>query len=267
MVETQFLDLPGGRLAYDDTGGDRPCVVCAPGLGDIRELYRFLRPLLVDEGFRVVTVDLRGHGESSVGWDHYSAAALGTDLVALVRHLGGPPPVVIGESMTAASAVWAAAEVPREIAGIVLTGPFTRDIPAKLAQRIGMRVAGRMRGVWLAYWSSLYPTHKPEDFPQYKAKLARMLREPGRQEALRGMLTASKADCEARMGEVTCPVLVIMGSEDPDFPDPAAEASYVAQRLSGRVVVIPGAGHYPAAEFPQATAEAIVPFLAQTIAR
>lgn len=48
---TKFLDRPGGRIAYDDSGGAGPLVICAPSLGDLRQEYRFLTPQLVATGF------------------------------------------------------------------------------------------------------------------------------------------------------------------------------------------------------------------------
>src|SRR6185436_5471184 len=75
-----------------------------------------------------VTMDIRGHGESSTGWPDHTSSALGSDVVALVDHLGGGPATLIGTSMGAAAAAWAAAEAPSKIAGIVLVGPFVRDI-------------------------------------------------------------------------------------------------------------------------------------------
>ena len=83
-----FLDRPGGRIAYADEGSG-PLVVMVPGLGDLKEEYRFLAPDLVEAGYRVVTMDIRGHGKSSVNWSDHTSAALGSDVVALVEHLGG----------------------------------------------------------------------------------------------------------------------------------------------------------------------------------
>lgn len=83
---TQFLDRPEGRIAYDDVGAG-PLVILVPGLGDVRAEYRYLAPRLIEQGFRVVTLDLRGHGQSSVGWSDYTSAALGSDVVAMIRHL------------------------------------------------------------------------------------------------------------------------------------------------------------------------------------
>ena len=67
MPAPAFLQRPEGRIAYDDRGDGR-LVVMVPGLGDVRAEYRFLAPLLVAKGYRVVTMDLRGHGQSSTGW-------------------------------------------------------------------------------------------------------------------------------------------------------------------------------------------------------
>src|SRR3712207_1811225 len=87
---TRFLDLPDGRLAYDETGDPAgPLVICSPGLGDLRSTFRGLAERLAAAGARVVTVDLRGHGESSTGWPDHSPAAVAGDLAALARHLTG----------------------------------------------------------------------------------------------------------------------------------------------------------------------------------
>ena len=57
--------------------------------------------------------------------------------------------------------------------------------------------------------------------------------------------------------------LVVMGSLDPDFPDPRAEAQWIARQLRGKVLMIPGAGHYPQAEFPEIVSPALVEFARQ----
>jgi alpha-beta hydrolase superfamily lysophospholipase len=64
---TEYVDLDGGRIAYD-VDGSGPPVVLSHGIGDRRQVYRFLAPMLVQAGYRVVNADLRGHGESSMGW-------------------------------------------------------------------------------------------------------------------------------------------------------------------------------------------------------
>lgn len=262
-MSTQFLSYQSGRIAYDDTGTG-PLVICSPSLGDVRAEYRFLLPQLVAAGYRVVTMDLRGLGESSTGWDDYSVAGMGSDLVALARSLNAGPAVIIGESMSAGAAVWAAAEAPELFAGLVLIGPFVRGETSAMSRLLYAAMFRRPWGpaLWQWYYNSLYPTRKPEDFASYVAALRKNLQEPGRLEALHAMAVASKVASEERLGEVHAPVLVLMGSKDPDFKDPAAEAQAVSASLRAELHMIEGAGHYPHAEMPDVTAPHILLFLA-----
>ena len=62
-VQTQFLQRPGGRIAYD-VRGEGSLVLMVPGMGDPRSTFRFQVGPLAEAGFRVATMDLRGHGES-----------------------------------------------------------------------------------------------------------------------------------------------------------------------------------------------------------
>jgi len=170
--------------------------------------------------------------------------------------------------MGAGAAAWAAAEAPEQIASIVLVGPFVRDIPpASLKDRMMMALAKVLfvgpwaQAAWGAYYASLYPTSKPADLASYVAALKANLAEPGRLAALNGMLRAAKDDVSTRLHAIRARSLVIMGTKDPDFSDPAAEAATVARLTNGQSVMVPGAGHYPHAEMPEMTADAIVAFL------
>lgn len=264
---TLFLDRASDRIAYDDTGGSGPVVLCAPGMGDLRQVYRFLTPCLTAAGYRVVTMDIRGHGESSAGWDDHSPEAVGADMLALLRHLDAGPAVIIGESFTPASAIWAAAEAPDLVAGIALCGPFLTEQQLNPFMRALAALVTRSPRLWTdMFYRSLYPTSPPPDFAAYRRALRANLRQPGRMAALRAMAGASKTDANARLAEVTCPVLVLMGTKDPDFPDPAAEAATATEQAPhATVVMIEGAGHYPPAEMPEQTAAALLPFLSHVL--
>lgn len=261
---TRYLDRPGGRIAYD-VAGDGPLVVCAPGMGDLRSVYRFLAPALVAAGHRVATMDLRGHGESDTTFDAHDDVAAGGDLLALVRELGGGPAVLVGNSMGAGAAAWAAAETPDAVAGLVLIGPFVRNPPVGLAARLAFRL-GLLRpwgpAVWNAYYAKLHPGQRPADLEAHRARIRASLRRPGGWRSFVATTHTSHAPVEARLGEVRAPSLVVMGARDPDFPDAAAEASFIAGRLDARVVMVPGAGHYPQAEYPELVTPAVLEFLA-----
>lgn len=266
---TRFLTLAEGRIAYTDVGTG-PLVVLLPSLGDLKEEYRFLAPSLLAAGYRVVAMDLRGLGKSSTGWRDHAASSVGRDLVALLRHLNAGPAAIIGTSLGAGAAAWAAAEAPDTIRGLVLIGPFVRDVPIApwwkallLKALIKVAFVGPWAvNAWGAYYASLYPTTKPEDFDAYKAKLLANLAEPGRMAATRAMMNGSKADVAARLAAVKAPTLVVMGSKDPDFSDAAAEAATVARLMRGSFVMVDRAGHYPHAEMPEVTSPLVLDFLA-----
>ncbi|HET7717772.1 MAG TPA: alpha/beta hydrolase [Bauldia sp.] len=264
---TRFLDRADGRIAYDDMGNG-PLVVLVPGLGDLRGEYRFLAPPVAAAGYRVIAMDLRGHGESSAAWPDYATSAIGSDIAALVRHIDAGPAVIVGTSMGAGAAVVAAADAPEKVAGLILIGPFVRDVPLPASTRLILAVALNLAFVgpwgpaaWGAYYASLYRSRKPPDFDAYRTRLVANLREPGRLAALQAMLRSSKADVEPRLDRVSAPALVLMGSADPDFPDPSGEAQLVAHRLRGEVAMIDGVGHYPHAEAPEATVPLVLDFL------
>jgi hypothetical protein len=60
-------------------------------MGEIAASYRYTVPALREAGFRVAVMDLRGHGESDATFTTYDDVAAGTDILALIAHLGGPP--------------------------------------------------------------------------------------------------------------------------------------------------------------------------------
>ena len=265
---TRFVDRPGGRIAYD-VSGEGPLILAVPGMGDLRSVYRLLVPDLVRSGYRVATMDLRGHGQSDVTFATFDSPAAGSDILAVIEALDEGPAVVIGNSMAAGAAVWAAAESPGRVAGLVLTGPFVRDAPVGRLATLSFRVALRRpwgARAWSAWYARLYPGRRPVDLDAHRERIRANLAEPGRWDAFVQTTRTSHAAAEARLGEVAAPVLVVMGDHDPDFRDPAAEAAFIGARLGARVVLVPGAGHYPHAEYPELVTPEIARFLAEEVA-
>jgi pimeloyl-ACP methyl ester carboxylesterase len=258
---TEYLERPGGRVAYD-VAGDGPLVICLHGMGDLRSVYRFLAPALIDAGLRVASMDLRGHGESDATFETYDDVAAGSDLVALAEHLSGSA-ILVGNSMGAGAAVWAAAQEPDLVAGLVLIGPFVRDAPVGFWAMLAFHLALlRPWGLaaWNAYYRSLYPGRKPVDLDEHRARIRESLRRTGHWRAFVSTTHTSHEPVEARLGEVRARALVVMGERDPDFKDPAAEADLIARRLDARVLMVRGAGHYPQAEYPEVVNPAVAEF-------
>ena len=267
---TQYFSTEEGSIAFDDTGGDGPLVVAIPGMGDLRGEYRYLVPLLTASGHRVVTLDVRGHGESSAQWKDVSAHAIGRDVLALMTHLGQQQAVLIGNSFSAGSALWAAHDAPERVRAVVMIGPVVRDpknLPWYIKAVLAIGLGGPWRvGFWLTYWNSLFPSRKPTDVKPYREALGRNLREPARMDALKRMIYLSKGDTEAMLetsGKMGKPTLVVMGTKDADFPDPAAEAQWVASKTGADVVLLQGAGHYPQTEMPEQFGPALQTFFSK----
>jgi pimeloyl-ACP methyl ester carboxylesterase len=265
---TQFLARPDGRISYDDNGIDGPLVIAAPGMGDTRHSYRHLRDGLAAAGIRFVTMDLRGMGESSVDWNDLSDAAVASDYLALVDELGSGPAVLVGNSLSCASSVIAATDAPDKVSGLMLLGPFVRDVPMPWWQKAAF---GAMlsppwgRSMWVSYYrKNLYPGAQPPDHDAYVSQLSDNLREPGRFSAFRSISTSSHAESGKRIGSVQQPVVVVMGAADPDFPDPEDEASEIGEAMDAEVVMSDGSGHYPQADNPPLVLDALVKLVDRT---
>jgi pimeloyl-ACP methyl ester carboxylesterase len=266
-MATSYLQREHGRIGYD-VQGTGPLAVCLPGMGDLRSTYRFTVPALVEAGYRVATMDLRGHGDSDDGFPAYDDVAAGQDLLALIDELGGGPALVLGNSMGAGAAVWATAEAPGRISGLALFGPFVRNpkqspVTTWLFRLAFVRPWGP--AVWRMYLTKAHPSRP---FPaDQRDRIFASLRRGRHWHSFVRTTRTTHAPAEARLAQVRVPTLVVMGTKDPDWPDPTAEARFVADALRGELLLVPGAGHYPMAEFPAQVNPALIAFAATATVR
>lgn len=265
-ASTRFLVTGGGRLGYDDTGGDGPLVIAVPGMGDLRQSYRFLVPALVRAGYRVATLDLRGFGDGDAHWPDYSPSAVAGDMLVLQARLERPRAVLMANSYAGAAAIQALHDAPGRVRALVLLDPVLTDPPAQSwLMRAGMTLA--FAGpwnvhLWLGYWDSLFPSRTPPDQAAYRLALDRDLHQPGRMAALAAVMRTSRAATTAILGQRRAPTLLVMGTRDGDFDDPSASGRADARILGAQLLLVPGAGHYPQAEMPEQVAPVLLRFLA-----
>ena len=274
---TKYVDVNSGRIAYEVTG-EGPLVVLSPGMADVRSTYRFLAPLIATAGYRVASVDLRGHGDSSIGWSSYTHADTAADLLAVIKHLGGPA-IIVGQSFSGGATTLAAVSDPALVSAIVEIAPFTRPPKTSIgailknshnyrsgALQIGRFFVTGSTKAWSRYLDIAYPKKKPADWDSWLSILLSNLSQQGRAAAAQKMMNSKATLQEAarKLPAVSCPVLIIMGTADSDFPDPEAEASAIVGLLptgSASYTMIDQAGHYPHAQYPEQVAEAILPFI------
>jgi pimeloyl-ACP methyl ester carboxylesterase len=256
------------RLAHDDSGGDGPLVVLLPGAGDLRSEHRFLAPPLVAAGYRVVTADLPGHGESPTA-PAYGVAETARALLELMDGLGAGRAAVVACSFSPAAAVWAAAERPERFTSLTLISPHLESDDSAKGRIQRLAISGLLRGPWAAgVWAKLYRGWyhgtAPTDLDREVSGIRRMLGDPDRRRAVRETLVASRTGMAERIDALRTPALVVFGGADDHFADPAGEAGALADRLGGRELLVPGAGHYPHVEQPDRVAAAVLDLLQST---
>jgi len=140
----------GRTIAYRAYGEGALTVVLTHGLLMDGRMYTALAPTLAARGFRVITVDMLGHGESARVTDMtaHSMPAYGADVIALLDHLGVAQAVVGGTSLGANVALEAAAAAPDRVRALFLEMPVLENglagaaalfVPLALALRISQR--------------------------------------------------------------------------------------------------------------------------------
>jgi pimeloyl-ACP methyl ester carboxylesterase len=114
---------------------------------------------------------------------------------------------------------------------------------------------------WRRFHRKSFPAKVPSDYHEYADELIASLTRPGSWRAFQRTARTSHQPAHDRLDAVEVPALVVMGSKDPDFRDPVAEANLVATRLDGELMVVDSAGHYPHAEFPDQVGRRVLAFL------
>jgi len=268
-VESQvrYLQRPEGRISYT-VEGQGPLVVAVPGMGDLRSSFRELVAPLVAAGFRVAVTDLRAHGDSDTTFRQFGDIATGGDLIALIEELHGQA-IVLGNSMGAAAAAWAAAERPELIAGLVFYGPLLRDPAMGRASTALLHLLYRVMfarpwgaSAWTGYYrSTLNRGRKAPWLGEHIAAIRAMLSEPGRLASFRALtLQLTHSVVEPRLPQVRADMLAFVGELDPDYRDLSAEVEWM-QSQGVEVVRVPESGHYPHAQRPDVTVPATLAFL------
>lgn len=259
------LERPHGSIAYDDSG-DGPVVLCIPSPNEIRSEYRHLTPLLRKAGYRVVSCDLRGRGQSSAVWPSYETSMIANDILALLSKLNIGPCVVLASTYSIGAAVWAATEQASAFAGVALIGAY------KPAQSGLNRVLNKLafhpligRQLILRTYAKLYQ-QTPADLDDYLFALLRNLGEPNRLEALRKLLDQEQASWYQRLGSLKVPTLLLNSTSSNINANSQADFQAILKLLAqGRGQLIDGCAYLPHVEVPQACFVALQPFLAEVL--
>lgn len=202
-------------------------------------------------------VDLPGHGRSSAP-ARGEIGAYADDLLALIKKLALTDVVLVGHSMGGAIALDIALRQVKQIVGLILISSGARlRVNKELMQLVGVDHSAAIDRIAAAAWGS----NAPPDLVQQTSQL--MLNcDP---EAVRLDFTAcDEFDVVSRLGSITLPTLVMVGTED--RMTPLKYNRQLAERVANaEFISIDGAGHMLAMERPNAVGDAIREFVNRRI--
>jgi pimeloyl-ACP methyl ester carboxylesterase len=152
MAKSGRFKFDGHRLVYDKYGSGDRVVLLLPGLLFSRKMHRPLAEALAEHGYRVLCLDLLGHGDSdrpAEMWN-YSMTIFGRQAIAMLDHLDVERAVVGGTSLGANAALETAAAAPERVKGLVVEMPVLDNALLGSALAFTPMLAGLTFGAPLA---------------------------------------------------------------------------------------------------------------------
>ena len=274
QLSARHVLLPGDERARVVEGGDpnAPPVLFIHGWGASAYYYRKLLPAVVAAGWRVIAMDLRGHGGSDKPQDEslYSASAMADHVDAVIEALGLPRLAIVAHSLGGGVALDVASRHPDRLSSLTLLAPvglaplrfvglarfFTPGIAAPL---VHFAVPPWTVPVALRAVNGTLGDFAMRDVDEYWAPS----RDKGFGWALRTLLHQFRLEprSDAELGAISVPVLTIFGGQDllVRATESAARASAMP-KASAEIIL--RAGHVLAEEVPQSVLERLLPHLA-----
>ncbi|GHO45294.1 alpha/beta fold hydrolase [Ktedonospora formicarum] len=253
-------------IAYDDHGIGYP-ILFLHAFPLNRSMWEGqVEALLAEQRFRLVALDWRGFGESEVpGSEIMTMESLADDVAGLMDALGMQEAILCGLSMGGYAAFAFLRKYPQRVKGLILAdtrpgvdseeGKANRERVAELALTEGTDAIANLQ------IPNLLASTTRRESPEVEARIRRLIAAAspmGIAAASRGM--ALRHDATDLLETITCPTLVIVGSED-RLTTPQIAREY-AERIPGaRLTVIEHSGHLSNLEQPNAFQKTLSSFL------
>ena len=244
-----------GVEIYYEVHGEGPALLLTHGFSSTSQMWTG-QVASFSKAFKLITWDMRGHGESDYPTDPaaYSEEATVADMAALLDAVGAESAVIGGLSLGGyMSLAFHRAHPDRTRALLIIdTGPGYKNDEARAGWNANaMKTAGRFDSRGLG------------DLSQQSAerRLVRHRDATGLAHAARGMLAQRDARVIESLPGIAVPSLVVVGADDAPFLNASA---YMAGKIPGaKLVTIPAAGHAANIDQPEAFNAAVLGFLAE----
>ncbi|MBI4307634.1 MAG: alpha/beta fold hydrolase [Chloroflexi bacterium] len=244
-MPTQMVVANGIQQCYEVAGGRGPWVTLVHGAGDNHEAWGFQVPELVKR-FRVLTYDVRGHGETETPDSPIAPETLVEDLRGLLDALRVRRTAVLGYSMGAGIVRNFAATYPARVWAAVLSNGGRLDTPPDPAREVEMarmreeRVAAIRKGGMGANFDGVLNNVYTPEFAAARPDIIAWHRNVARKNAPekylkvmgRGFGVAPQVD----LGRISAPTLIVVGAGDP-YTAPA-QAQELARAIRGAQVSV-----------------------------
>jgi 3-oxoadipate enol-lactonase len=242
---------------------DGPVVVLSNSLGSTHRMWDAQLADL-EERFRVVRYDTRGHGGSPVPLGPYMIDDLVDDLIALLDRLEVERTHIVGLSLGGMTAMRVAARNPERIDRLVLLCTGAQLPPASgwtdRAATVRARGTGAIAPAVVERWFT--PEHLAAH-PDVRSRHEAMVTATSA-EGYAGCCEAIAAlDLRGDLADIVAPTLAIAGADDPATP-PAKLDEIATNVKDGRLLVVPDAAHLANAQQPEAITPAIIKHLEQS---
>jgi pimeloyl-ACP methyl ester carboxylesterase len=269
IVRARSVEVDGARVLVAELGAGPPVVLIHGLGGTFRYWLESARRLA--RHYRVLVVDVPGFGGSDPAAVPFSMVAAGERVLAASEALGARRPVLVGHSLGGPIAALVAARSPERVGGVVLVS--TTGLSPERAWRrhvllpIVRRALGNPRP-----WENLLASHAwareivftkmfahPRELDPFTTRMlvggAALARQIG--DSLEASL---RSDLRPTLRELAAPLGIVWGEHDETV---SLEDAELAQRLrpETRARFVPGAGHMPMVERPDAFAAALVEVL------
>jgi non-heme chloroperoxidase len=246
----------------------KPTVVFLHGLSSNHTTWNTTAEILIEHGYNIISVDIRGHGFSDKVRKRnlYRFLVFKNDLRAIIEKENLNKVILVGYSFGGTIALDYVSEYPNEVLGLVVVSTNHRSPFYYSKLRLFTHlIAGLVNiGGWLMLWQ------KRQHYYYFDQAISTGYWES----TFRGFITmpisinlwmlseVMNIDFSKTIDQITCPTLILRGSHDPYFSLKEAE-DIKAKIKSAEIITLNDSGHYLASDYQARTTETILNFLTE----